>query len=333
MGNFEQKVAEAVRREMNDPRLLSRNRHGSTPYGGRVFFVLKAAATNYTQFVEDHPDYRSGDGVVTVAAVYNTVDAAIGACTAAQGDVIYVMPGHTETVTSTSIAMDISGVSVICLGNGLNRPVFTYGAAAATITVSAANMSFTGGHHIGNFLDVAAAFTIGAGKDFKLEKNTFVDNSSSLGFLSIVVTGATDNDADGLTVAGNYWQGLDVSPNAFVSILAAEKRVLLEDNDVFKDATNDAGQFVTLSSKIMTGFICRRNRLIVVGATGTTVGIFLTGSGTTSTGVVYDNFCASLDTTTELMFTAGTGLKYFRNEYTGVADKSGYIVPAIDSAA
>ena len=329
--NFQKQIAVAVRDELMSARYTSRNLNNQ--FSGRVFWVIKTTKTNYANFVKDHPDYSSGDGVVTVAAVYTTVDAAIGACTAAQGDTIYVCEGHTETVTATSIAHDISGVSVVGLGKGLLRPTFTYGAAAATITISGANGSWENCHFIGNFLDVAAAFTLGAAKDFQLRKNTFADNTASLGFLSIVVTGATDNDADGLTVAGNYWQSLDVSPNAFVSILAAEKRVLIEDNDVFKDATNDAGQFVTLAAKIVTGFICRRNRLIIVGATGTTVGIFLTGSGTTSTGVVYDNFCASLDTTTELMFTAGTGLKYFRNEYTGVADKSGYIVPAIDSAA
>lgn len=329
MSTFKSQIADAVKESLQDARFTSRN----TNSRGRVFFVLKDAATNYAQFRADHPDYISGDGVVTVAAVYTTLDLAIGACTASQGDVIYVQPGHTEAVTSTSIALDIAGVSIICLGNGTNRPAFTYGAAASTITVTGANCSFIGGHHIGNFDNVAAAFTIGAAINFTLENNTFVETSAALHFLSIVVTGSTDNEADGLTVRGNSWRAKALAPNAFVSILAAEIGVVIENNDVFMLATNDVGHFITLAAKIITDSIIRNNVLIVTGATDASVGIFLTGSGTTSTGVVSDNFISSLDTGSELIATAGTGLDFFRNEYTGVADKSGYILPAIDSAA
>lgn len=331
MSNFQANIAEAVKRELRDPRFQSSLAANYPALGGRVFFVLKTAATNYTQFVEDHPDYRSGDGVVTVAAVYNTVDAARAACTVAQGDVVYIMPGHTETVTATSIALSIAGVSYICLGHGLNKPTFTYGAAAATITVSGANNKWVGGHFIGNFLDVAAAFTLAAAKDFRLEGATFIDNTASLGFLSIVVTGATDNDADGLAVIGNHWDGLDVSPNAFISILAAERRVRIEDNDVNMAATNDVGHFLTVAAKVMTDIRIKRNVCVVVGATGATVGVFMTGSSTTNTGVMSDNYCASLDATTELFATAALGLAQFNNRYTGALTAQGYLLPAVDA--
>ena len=330
MSKFIGEIAGAVKSELSSARFTSRNLHHLS--SGRVFWVIKTTKTNYAAFVKDHPAYQSADGVVTVAAVYNTVDDAIGACTAGQGDIIYVCEGHTETVTATSIAHDVAGISVIGLGSGQNRPTFTFGAAAATITVSGANGTWKNCRFVANFLDVASAFTLGAAKGFTLEGNSFTETSSSLNFLSIVTTGSTDNDADDLVVRGNFWQGLNTTPLAFISILAAEKGLLIENNDVFLDATS-GGEFITLSSKIISGARIRNNRHIVVGATGTTTGIFLTGSGTTSKGLVSDNFVASLDTTTELLFTAGTGLVYFRNEYTGVADKSGYILPAIDSAA
>lgn len=331
MGAFQENIAEAVKRELRDPRFQSLVAANFPAYGGRVFFVLKTAATNYAQFAEDHPDYKSGDGVVSVAAVYNTVDAAIGACTAAQGDVIYVMPGHTETVTATSVAVDISGISIICLGNGLNKPTFTYGAAAATITVSAANVLWKGGHHIGNFDNVAAAFTLAAAKDFRLEGANFIDNTAALHFLSIVVTGATDNDADGLSVVGNHWDGLALSPDAFTSILAAERRVYIADNDVNMAATNDVGHFLTVAAKVQTDIRILRNNLVVVGSTGATVGVFMTGSSTTNTGIMAYNNCASLDATTELFATAALGLAQFENRYTGALTAQGYRLPAIDA--
>lgn len=267
------------------------------------------------------------------AQAFATIAQAVTASTASRGDVIVVMQNHAETVTSTSINISKAGLTIVNLGNGKsNRPTYTFGAAAATITISAADVTWLGGYFFGNFLDVASAFTIGAAKGFTLQGGLFEDSTSILNFLSIVTTGATDNDADDLTVDGCKWYGLNTTPLAFVSILAAELRPTITNNVVNLAATS-GGEFITLSSKIVKGAVIANNVHNVVGATGTTTGIFLTGSGTTSTGIVANNFVASLDTTTELLFTAGTGLVYFRNEYTGVADKSGYILPAIDTAA
>jgi hypothetical protein len=288
---------------------------------GSVFFVCNATNANGSD----------GNAGTSPDKPFSTVDYAIGRCAAGKGDVIYVMPGHAETVTATSIALDVAGVQVIGLGTGLSRPAFTFGAAAATITVTGANTSWRNTLCIANFLNVAAAFSVAA-KDVVIDGNTFLDTSAILNFLSAVVTGSTNNEADGLTVTNSYFLGAATTQNAFVSILANEKRLLLADNHVDMAATNDAGHFVTLSSKILSGAQILRNRLSVVGATSAAVGIFLTGSGTTSTGMVAYNLVASLDTTSELIATAGTGLTYFENYYTGTADASGKLWPAVDAA-
>jgi len=262
----------------------------------------------------------------------STVDAAIGKCTANKDDQILVASGHTETVTSTSIALDVAGVSIIGLGNGLKRPVFTYGAAAATITVSAANCRWENCHFVGNFDNVAAAFTIGAATDFALVKNTFRDVANNLHFLSIVVTGATNNAADGLTVVGNTWHGLAIAPAAFISVLGNLSFLKVIGNFTDMASTDDEGSFITLSSKVLLAAEIGWNKHIVVGSTGAAVGIFLTGSATTCTGLVHNNYVASLDTTGELIATAGTGLKFFDNLYTGTADTSGKVWPLADGA-
>lgn len=295
---------------------------------GNTYFVIPTTHGNYTDLVKKYQKKYS-DGT---EMIQTSLPNAIAACTAARGDSIYVAPGYALTVTSSNVTLSKSGVTIIALGNGLARPTLTFGAAAATINVTAANVTVIGFHHIGNFLNVAAAYTLAAAKDFRLENNTFDDNSSALNFVSMLVTGSTDNDADGLTVIGNRFRGLATSPNAFISILAAEKRVRILNNRVYMAATNDVGHFITLSSKVMTSIEIAGNRLIVVGATNATVGIFLTGSGTTSTGIIENNYVASLDTTTELIATAGTGLVYIENYYTGTADASGKLWPIVDAA-
>ena len=299
---------------------------GSIPTTTGTYYFVNSATTG------DSIGSAGNDGKSPQSPLA-TVQQAIDKCTAGKGDVIILMPGHAETVTATSIALNKSGVSVVGLGQGLLRPTFTYGAAAATVTVSAANCSWSNTHHIANFLDVASAFTIGAAKDFKLDGNTFYDNSSILNFLVIVTTGATNNDADGLTLTGNRWGGLAATSGAFVSILANERRLYVADNVVNKVSTNNAGQFITLSSKLITDAYIGGNRLTVTGAAGTTVGVFLTGSGTTSTGLVEYNRVASLDTTGALIATANTGLYYIENYYTGALDASGAVWPTADNPA
>lgn len=294
---------------------------------GKLFVVGKSAIAHRDVYTEIFgPDAR---GVVRFAS---TVDAAIGLCTAGAGDTIVVLPGHTETITSTSLTLDVAGVNIVCLGWGASAPTFTYSTAAATINVSAANVAWKGGKFVANFDNVAAAFTIGAATDFKLEAGDFVDSADNLHFMSIVVTGTTNNAADGLAVIGNRWWGLALAPDAFISILGDVDRARIEDNDVTMAATNDVGHFLTITADTLRHARILRNTLFVTGATNATVGIFLTGSSTDNTGIVAYNLVTSLDTTTELIATAGTGLAFFENYYTGTADASGKLWPVVDGA-
>lgn len=71
-----------------------------------------------------------------------------------KGDIIYVMPGHAESVIAAAgIVMDIAGVSVIGLGKGADRPTISIGAPATVgcdINISA------NGIHLENLLFLAA---------------------------------------------------------------------------------------------------------------------------------------------------------------------------------
>jgi len=96
--------------------------------GGGVFWVdsghTRAASTNPGSY--DFP--------------MATIDQAVGRCTANNGDVILVAPGHAENLSgATSLVVDIAGVQIIGLGHGRNRPVLTYTNAAGTIEMDAAN--------------------------------------------------------------------------------------------------------------------------------------------------------------------------------------------------
>jgi len=91
-------------------------------------------------FVDSNTGSNSNDGK-SPSTVFATVDYAIGNCTASKGDIIYVMPGHAETVTG-SVTADVIGVKVIGLGNGDKRPTITVNAAINGISVTAADNVF-----------------------------------------------------------------------------------------------------------------------------------------------------------------------------------------------
>lgn len=105
---------------------------------GKTFFVQPTTYPNMDMITEIfQPDY---DGVVRV---YNTITTALAATTAGAGDVIYVAPGHTETVTAAgTITVNKSGVSIIGLGVGNLRPIITSTTAvAASFDITAANVT------------------------------------------------------------------------------------------------------------------------------------------------------------------------------------------------
>jgi len=71
---------------------------------------------------------------------FATVDYAVGKCIANHGDLIVVMEGHNESITSaTSLVIDVAGVKIIGLGEGSSRPTFDFDNTAGSIEMDAAS--------------------------------------------------------------------------------------------------------------------------------------------------------------------------------------------------
>ncbi len=97
-----------------------------------------------------------------------TIDGGINRCEANHGDLILVMPGHTETISGAAgIAADVAGVTVIGLGTGAARPTLSFSATASTIVVSAASFVLQNVICTGDIDAIVTMFTI-TGSDCKL---------------------------------------------------------------------------------------------------------------------------------------------------------------------
>lgn len=323
--SFTENIAEAVKIELKSARFTSRNQLSS----GRVFFVLKTGATNYTQFREDHPDYISGDGVATIAAVYNTIDAAIGACTANQGDVIYVMPGHTETVTGVGgITADIAGISIIGLGSYGSRPqILMDGGTTVDVAVSAANVTFRNLVFTAGNADIVRCFNITA-KGCWLDEVEFDDNIATENWLTpIKATSTSNNNADGLKATNCRWFSVDAASLEFIEGNADMKHLIVENNIVVHEGT--ASPLVLFATgKDIQYVSIQRNRL---SHKMTANELLVNVDTNANSGIIADNYVGHADVTTTHDLGIDTlGCRLFNNRSVSTDALSGIILPAED---
>lgn len=263
---------------------------------------------------------------------FDTIDYAIGKCSAY--DVIIVAPGHTETISKAGgITADVTGITIVGLGTGLKRPLVTMDTAATTtVAVSAASVTIDNIIFSANYADIATAVAVSA-KDFTLKNCSFLETATDMNFLSIVATSTTDNACDGLTVINNERISIDAAALAFISILGNCNRLRVEGNFDNQASAANVGHFIIMAAKVCLGARIVGNILNLTGDNNAqTVGVFMTGSSTTSTGIVAYNLVGSLDTTTELFDTATLDFQHFENYYTGVIATSGKLWPVVDGA-
>lgn len=98
------------------------------PTGGNVFYVRSTGAAS------GDPSYlRTGGGL------YTTLGAALALCRANSGDLIVVLPGHSESVTTTPTF--VAGVKILGFGYGVERPTFTWTATTSNWAINVANVA------------------------------------------------------------------------------------------------------------------------------------------------------------------------------------------------
>jgi hypothetical protein len=120
--------------------------YGGVPVGGSDLFT-----TGTVFYVSSVTGAAGADGK-SVTSPLSTIDEAVGKCTADKGDIIIVMPGHTETVTAAAgLDLDVAGIKILGMGSGSLRPTVNFTTATtADMDVDAANITiknflFTGG--------------------------------------------------------------------------------------------------------------------------------------------------------------------------------------------
>ena len=107
----------------------------SIPHPGKVFWV------NNSTVLAEGGIGGSNTNPGTYRQPFSTLDYAIGKCLANRGDVIYIMPGYTQTMSAADdVDVDVAGVRIVGLGRGAKRPTFTYTATGGEFVIGAPNV-------------------------------------------------------------------------------------------------------------------------------------------------------------------------------------------------
>lgn len=277
---------------------------------GNVFFVM-TGGTDTAGFGQS-PD-----------APFATWDFAIGQAKPSQGDTIYLMPGHTETISvAGGITNDVTGITTIGLGKAGLRPTITFSAVASTLLVTAANVTIRD-----IIVTATAAATVmisvtAAG--CTLDCVDYVEGSAiPLQFL------LTSSAADQLTLknSNHYGPTAGASAQLWVRLIGCDTPRIL-DNVFVMTLENGATDAVISGDGSVRGHQVARNTIIQTGGTTQVSAILFTDG---ATGFAHDNRVAANVTTLAGIVDVGSAGFAAENYALNTADKSGLLDPVEDS--
>ncbi len=291
---------------------------GSIPFAGSgKTFIVGDSSTANLSMLQQIFDVDT-DGIVRY---FSTIDEAINACTANAGDVVYVMPGHSEAVTSTSINCDVAGVSFIGLGTGSLKPTLTFGATSSVINVSAPNCKWKNFRMQAGIGDVVTAFLHATAAQNTVYEDIEFYATSTFNFINEYTLGAA-NISDGCTWIRNYLRTTDAGQLALVVTAAAHNDLKFYDNYVVHAAT--AAGLLTAAAVNLLGLDVKGN-FVQTGQTDGSVGVLVSTSSTASSGRIVDNDMKTADAAANVAIPIASKVYAARNYIAG-ADEVGTVV-------
>lgn len=236
------------------------------------------------------------------SVLYTSLAAALNVCRSNRGDVIIALPGHVENVTTTPTFK--AGVTVLGIGNGDERPTFTWTTAASQWALAVNNVRFE--NCVLNLAGTAATATTKAvlvtGSSCQFVSNRIIMGASSTQQATIGIeygTGADNalfdsNDvfatSDSAVVSClkivaaikkfrmtfNIMEvGMSATTNGLVSMTVAPVDVLIDSNSISNTITSSTKAFVGITAG--TGQVSN-NTLYLQAATGGATAIGTPGS-------------------------------------------------------
>lgn len=226
--------------------------------GGYVFYVGSSAQLA-----------SIGDAAPGVSSrCYSTVNTALSQCVSGRGDVIYVLPGYTESIAAADSWSNLGAtdVSIIGMGRGTNRPTFTWTTAGSTVLFDTANFKLfncnlylAGPHAAGSALTVAAPITVSAaGCEISNCDIFFGFDADQIVTIGITTTAT----ADFFAFKSNYCYGATAAECTSFMYLVGADYCRLHDNTIIGATSSTTVGVVRFITTASIGIEFLRNRFV-----------------------------------------------------------------------
>jgi len=250
-----------------------------------------------------------------------TLDAAIGKCTANNGDVIILAPWHAESETAavSIVTADIAGITIKGLRQGGLVPTFTLGNASAVFTVSAA-LRLMGVKIISDVADCAMGLSLGAAADGSIVENCILTDGAAAKELVIGINVAAA--CDNIIIRNNRFYTVPAGGCASAIKLVGESaQSILSGNRIQGDYSVSCIDGATALSTLLT---IADNYMINIDTTAG--GCIVMHSNTT--GMTCNNRMMSGHSMANSWIAAG--MVSIENYATGAVSASGLVEPGVD---
>jgi hypothetical protein len=278
---------------------------GFNPGTGNIYYV-DSGVTN------------AGDGKSWANAV-TTLDAAINLCTANNGDVIYVAPGHNEAlIAADGVDADVAGVTIIGCSVGTLMPTFDYDHADGEFVIGAANVTIYNLRFNASVTIVTHAIDVeNAGDYARIIGCSFPDGelAATDEFVDTIQVGTTATD---VTISGCYYFSTGTGSNNFVDLSAATIANPTVTDNIIYGAFAEAG--IWAGAAVPTNCNISRNTI-----TNTTTGQFAIEFQGAATGICIGNM---LYTDTYATTLDPGSLMCLENYSVNAIDTTALLVPA-----
>jgi hypothetical protein len=254
---------------------------------GNVFFVGSAVAG-----ATDSAGYGKSP-----EAPFATIDFAVGQCTANNGDLILVLPGHVETIIAAGgLDLDVAGITIRGIGNGRLRPKVTFTTATtADMDVDAANITIEN-----LFFDCVSLDAVAAPIDVNAANFTMRHCEMELanGSAQATVGVTADANADRLLIEDCHFHGTsDAGTTSAITVAGADDVTIRNNVILGAHATNGSieNSAAALNFNVLNNYILNRT------ADGNNKTIVLHAS---TTGLIANNRGGIIDSTSPAPVTA-----------------------------
>ena len=302
---------------------LAYGHRARAPYLGQDQIpALNAGILKAQQFGNDwyvNSAAASGGDGATPSAAKTTLAGALAL--ALSGDRIFIAPGHAETVSAAAyLTWSQSGITVIGLGNGSNRPTFTFSATASQIIISGSNNVLSNIRVTSSIDEVVLMFSI-TGSNVILDRVDHFETASAQTIAFAAFTTGTDCAIQNC----NHYQATAAAAAQLWITATSNTRFRLS-NNVLMLALQDGATCCVFRFVTCTNIMVEQNTVKMTGYTANLLSVALALNTTTGMSC-HNNYGADVALVTTINDLPG--VRHVEDYATLLVDKNGILDPVV----